>query len=96
MQVRHMDINCANGIEVLCFGYSGQRVRCNGNDFARHVKRIWQVNMQVYGADRVWKQLNREGISVARCTVELLMRNLGLREKAQQPQLTSAERVATA
>ena len=32
----------------------------------------------VYGADKVWSQLNREGMHVARCTVERLMRNLGL------------------
>lgn len=35
--------------------------------------------MQVYGADKVWKQMNREGIAVARCAVERLMRHLGLR-----------------
>jgi putative transposase len=35
--------------------------------------------MQVYGADKVWRQLAREGVSVARCTVERLMRRLGLR-----------------
>ena len=35
--------------------------------------------MQVYGADKVWKQLGREGVAVARCTVERLMRDLGLR-----------------
>ena len=35
--------------------------------------------MQVYGADKVWKQLNREGIAVARCTVERLMKQQGLR-----------------
>ncbi len=34
--------------------------------------------MQVYGADKVWKQLNREGIAVARCTVERLMKRGGL------------------
>ncbi len=34
--------------------------------------------MQVYGADKVWKQLNREGISIARCTVERLMKRLRL------------------
>ncbi len=34
--------------------------------------------MQVYGADTVWKQLNRERISIARCTVERLMKRLGL------------------
>jgi putative transposase len=43
------------------------------------VKRVWQENMQVYGADKVWKQMNREGIAVARCTVERLMRQEGLR-----------------
>ncbi len=36
--------------------------------------------MQVYGADKVWRQLAREGVAVARrCTVERLMRKLGLR-----------------
>ena len=35
--------------------------------------------MQVYGADKVWKQMNREGIRVARCTVERLMGKMGLR-----------------
>ena len=35
--------------------------------------------MQVYGADKVWKQMKREGIDVARCTVERLMKRLGLR-----------------
>lgn len=35
--------------------------------------------MQVYGADEVWRQLTREGVVVARCTVERLMRTLGLR-----------------
>lgn len=35
--------------------------------------------MQVYGADKVWKQMNRENIAVGRCTVERLMKRLGLR-----------------
>ena len=42
------------------------------------IQRVWQVNMQVYGADKLWKQLNREGVRVARCTVERLMKRLGL------------------
>ncbi len=42
------------------------------------IKRIWQDNLEVYGADKVWRQLNREGIAVARCTVERLMRQEGL------------------
>ena len=43
-----------------------------------HIQRVWQANFQVYGADKVWRQLQREGIEVARCTVERLMRRLGL------------------
>lgn len=42
------------------------------------IQRVWQANMQVYGADKVWHQMNREGITVARCTVERLMGRLGL------------------
>ena len=42
------------------------------------IERVWQANLRVYGADKVWKQLNREGVPVARCTVERLMRRLGL------------------
>ena len=43
------------------------------------IERVWQANLQVYGADKVWRQLGREGLPVARCTVERLMRRLGLR-----------------
>jgi transposase InsO family protein len=43
------------------------------------IERIWQANLQVYGADKVWRQLAREGTAAARCTVERLMRRIGLR-----------------
>ncbi|TCO80456.1 helix-turn-helix protein [Plasticicumulans lactativorans] len=43
------------------------------------IERVWQANLHVYGADKVWRQLNRDGIAVARCTVERLMRRQGLR-----------------
>jgi putative transposase len=42
------------------------------------VLRVFEENYGVYGARKVWRQLNREGITVARCTVERLMRQLGL------------------
>jgi transposase InsO family protein len=45
----------------------------------REVRRVWQENFAVYGADKVWRQLRREGTAVARCTVERLMRAEGLR-----------------
>jgi putative transposase len=43
------------------------------------IRRVWTEHFGVYGADKVWAQLKREGIRVARCTVERLMRTLGLR-----------------
>ena len=43
------------------------------------VQRVYDNNLQVYGADKVWRQLVREGAAVARCTVERLMRLGGLR-----------------
>ena len=42
------------------------------------IERVWQENFRVYGADKVWRQLQREGFDVARCTVERLMRKLGI------------------
>ncbi len=48
------------------------------DDLMPQIQRIWQANLQVYGADKVWRQLKREGIQVARCTVERLMKRLGL------------------
>jgi putative transposase len=43
------------------------------------IQRVFDQNFGVYGAEKVWAQLRREGICVARCTVERLMRALGLR-----------------
>jgi transposase InsO family protein len=45
----------------------------------RHIRRVWHEEHEVYGVRKVWKQLRREGEPVARCTVERLMRQLGLR-----------------
>jgi len=40
---------------------------------------VHRENFGVYGVDKVWAQLNREGVRVARCTVARVMRDLGLR-----------------
>jgi transposase InsO family protein len=42
------------------------------------VQRVFEENFRVYGARKVWRQLGREGIAVARCTVARLMRAMGL------------------
>lgn len=43
------------------------------------ILRAWKENFCVYGAKKIWQQLNREGIRVARCSVVRLMRSLGLK-----------------
>ncbi|MGK2922157.1 MAG: IS3 family transposase [Methyloceanibacter sp.] len=42
------------------------------------IARVFAENFEAYGARKVWRQLNREGIATARCTVERLMADLGL------------------
>ncbi|SDZ04824.1 IS3 family transposase [Nitrosomonas sp. Nm58] len=42
------------------------------------IQRVWKNNFKVYGASKVWRQLLREGIVAARCTVERLMKKLEL------------------
>ena len=42
------------------------------------IRRVYEENFHVYGARKVWRQLGREDFIVARCTVERLMRSLGL------------------
>ena len=37
------------------------------------IRRVWEENYGVYGARKVWRQMHREGVGVARCTVERLM-----------------------
>lgn len=43
------------------------------------IRRVWDENFQVYGVRKVWRQLRREGVDVARCTVARLMRRMGLK-----------------
>jgi putative transposase len=55
-------------------------VRAQRDDELRvEIGRVWHQNFRVYGAAKVWQQLQREKIIAARCTVERLMRALGLR-----------------
>src|SRR5260221_684459 len=47
----------------------------------KEITRVWEdrrIGRGLYGARKVWRQLQREGIVVARCTVERLMRGLGI------------------
>jgi putative transposase len=42
------------------------------------IRRVWDAHFAVYGVRKVWRQLRREGVDVARCTVQRLMREMGL------------------
>jgi putative transposase len=42
------------------------------------VQRVFDANFGVYGVRKVWRQMRREGFDIARCTVERLMREMGL------------------
>jgi len=54
-----------------------RRAQCD-ESLKPEIRRVWDENHQVYGARKVWIQLNREELRVARCTVERLMAVLGL------------------
>jgi len=43
-----------------------------------NIQRVWEENFRVYGVRKVWRQLAREGFTVARCTIERLMQKMGL------------------
>jgi len=60
------------------------------------IERVWNENRQVYGARKVWRQLHREGFPAARCTVERLMRHMGLQGvmRGKKIRTTIADEVA--
>jgi putative transposase len=61
------------------------RRRLRDEQLRSHIRRVRAENYEVvYGAKKVWRQLNREGIGVARCTVERLMRQMGLVGRGRQ------------
>jgi transposase InsO family protein len=61
------------------------------------IQRVFDENLFVYGADKIWTELNRENIRVARCTVERLMKIMGIsgarRGKAFTVTTTSDDRL---
>jgi len=63
--------------ERLDPGRRSRRAR-DDDDLRPEIQRVWDVNFGLYGVRKVWRQLQREGIEVARCTVERLMKEMGL------------------
>jgi putative transposase len=73
------------GVAISPSGYYAARARppparaVRDAALGKQVLRVYKDSGERYGAWKVWDQLNREGIAAARCTVERLMRALGLR-----------------
>lgn len=59
------------------------------------IRRVWEENHEVYGARKVWQALLREQLSVARCTVERLMKAMGIQGAVRgQPVITTNQNTA--
>ena len=65
-----------------------KRVRRDA-DLKVEIRRVFDENFRVYGVRKVWRQLRREGFSVARCTVARLMRDMGLHAIRGKPVRTT-------
>ena len=70
------------------------RARRDG-ELREQIRRVWKENFGVYGVRKVWRQLNREGVVAARCTVARLMRELGLRGVVRGRGVNTTTPVAT-
>jgi len=81
---------CTHLVEGPCrHGVSGEREPSQRQQrdewLKKEITRVWEdpsKGQRVYGARKVWLQLQREGMEVARCTVERLMRELGIARAA--------------
>jgi putative transposase len=75
---------CEHGLKIApstyydATGRPPSRRAVRDDELKVHIARVHADNYGVYGPRKVWLQLNREGIEVARCTVERLMKDLGL------------------
>ena len=69
------------GVEPICrvLPIAPSTYHSRDGGLREHIRRVWEENFQVYGVRKVWRQLGREGIEVARCTVARLMREMGLK-----------------
>jgi putative transposase len=80
-----IDVLSEAGIEIAPSTYYAAKTRppsaraVRDAELVRLIRKVHTDNIGVYGARKVWAELNRDGHAVARCTVERLMRAEGLR-----------------
>jgi putative transposase len=65
-------------------------------ELKERIQEIHNDNYRVYGARKVWRELNRQGHAVARCTVERLMRELGVTGAVRGKKVITTPRLRTA
>lgn len=58
------------------------------------IRRVFEENWRVYGVRKVWRQLQREGFAVARCTVARLMKSMGIQGARHCPRTNGGQRLA--
>ncbi len=58
------------------------------------ILRVFEENWRVYGVRKVWRQLQREGFDVARCTVARLMRSMGIQGARHCPRTNGGQKLA--
>jgi putative transposase len=65
-------------------------------ELCRRIEQVWNENRRVYGVRKVWRQLGRENTEAARCTVERLMRQMGLQGvvRGRKPRTTIPDDLA--
>ena len=92
---RHLPIAPSTYYDVKQRPQSARAVR--DQQLMVEIRRVHAANFGVYGARKVWRQLNREGIPVARCSVERLMRDMGLEgaRRGRRRRTTTPDEVAT-
>ncbi len=75
---------CEHGLKIAPSTYYAAKKRppsaraSRDEELKIEIAKVYEDNLFVYGADKIWAQLNRDGTRVARCTVERLMRDMGL------------------
>jgi hypothetical protein len=65
-------------------------------ELRREIQRVYDANYRVYGPRKVWRQLRRDGLAVARCTVERLVRKMSLSGRRAGQEVGHAFRLSSA
>jgi len=95
-------LNAEYGIRLSSSGYYDYKSRQPSKRSVRDeylknlIERVWSENFSCWGAKKIWRELNRRGEKVARCTVERLMKECGLRglSRGKTPRTTIAGKQA--